>query len=78
MHSQILTADRHYVDIANRSSTALELLSVNDYDVILSDLRMHEMDDEDFYKALQQDQCNLVLRVSRDNLATQTETRILQ
>ena len=64
MLSQMLAADSHRVEIAHRGSTALELLSEHDYDVILSDLRMHEMDGEDFYRALQKDRRGLLSRLA--------------
>jgi CheY-like chemotaxis protein len=50
--SDVLEQDGHAVDIAGSGQVALEKIKRRPYDVILSDIRMPDMDGPSFYRAL--------------------------
>lgn len=50
--NDVLEYDGHSVDVANSGRAALSKMEWHGYDVILSDIRMPEMDGPSFYEAL--------------------------
>lgn len=50
--NDVLEYDGHSVDVANSGRVALSKMEWHGYDVILSDIRMPEMDGPSFYEAL--------------------------
>ncbi len=62
--SEILQHDGHDVQIAGSGKVALSKIERGDFDVILSDLRMPEMDGPDFFRALNDSRPEMVLRLA--------------
>ena len=62
--AEILSAENHNVEITNSVSDALAMVGQIDFDVILSDLRMNEVDGQGFYKALKADKPTLLSRLA--------------
>ncbi|MBI2467222.1 MAG: response regulator [Candidatus Rokubacteria bacterium] len=61
--AEILTEEGHHVETAENGAAALEMLHRRTYDLILSDLRMPELDGPGLYRALQQHHPQLLGRV---------------
>ena len=59
----MLAAAGHRIDTVARGNEALRRLSARDYDVILSDLKMPDLDGAGLYRCLQQAYPHLVDRV---------------
>ncbi len=59
----ILTDDGHQIDIAASGNQALEKLKKHDYDVILSDLKMPDLDGPNLYRRLKVDHPRMTKRV---------------
>ena len=52
--AEMLTEDGHTVETVTSGRTALERLTARSYDVIVSDIRMPDLDGIEFYRALQE------------------------
>jgi len=63
MMVDLLECDGHAVDTAANGVLALEKISERAYDVILSDLRMPELDGAGLYRALAREQPELLARL---------------
>jgi two-component system NtrC family sensor kinase len=63
MVASILRDDGYEVDLACNGQRALEMIGVQDYSVILTDLRMPELDGVALYRALEQRQPDLLRRL---------------
>ncbi len=63
MLSDILSADGHKIEVANSGSAALRLLSQDDFDVILSDMRMPDVDGPGLYTRIRNAYPHLVDRM---------------
>ena len=75
--SAILVAGGHHVDTAANGAIALEKLSQRTYDVILSDLRMPELDGPSLYREIerrQPDLCGRFVILTGDLLSPETRT----
>ena len=59
----MLAADGHSVDAVGTGVAALERLAEREYDLIVSDLRMPEMDGPSLYRALEKRHPHLVPRI---------------
>jgi CheY-like chemotaxis protein len=62
--SEILSADGHTVDTAVNGLAALALVERNHYDLILSDLRMPELDGPGLYRELARRRPELISRIA--------------
>ena len=62
--SEILTSDGHTVETAVNGLAALAHLERNDYDLILSDLRMPELDGPGLYRELARRRPELITRIA--------------
>jgi DNA-binding NtrC family response regulator len=63
MMASILTDEGHTVDIADNGRLALEKIETQDYDLILSDLRMPELDGVGLYRELKRRHSDLLRRM---------------
>lgn len=63
MMASILTDEGHKVDIADNGRLALEKIETQDYDLILSDLRMPELDGVGLYRELKRRRSDLLRRM---------------
>ena len=63
MISDVLEADGHEVETAANGLVALHKVGARVYDVIISDLRMPELDGADFYRELERAQPALLSRL---------------
>jgi len=63
MMTDMLTAEGHYVDAVGTGMAALELLGQNPYDLIVSDLRMPELDGPGLYRELKSRHSELLGRI---------------
>ena len=61
--SDMLMADGHEVDAVNTGRAALERLAVQDYDLIVSDLRMPVLDGRGLYRALEANHPQMLRRI---------------
>jgi CheY-like chemotaxis protein len=61
--SDMLMADGHEVDAVNTGRAALERLAVQDYDLIVSDLRMPVLDGRGLYRALEANRPEMLRRI---------------
>jgi len=61
--TEILAVDRHHVELVENGAVALRRLAEASYDVILSDVRMPELDGRGLYEALKGRQPHLVERL---------------
>ncbi len=61
--ADILTAEGHVVDLAKNGREALEMLAGRSYDLIVSDLRMPELDGVALYRELERVQPALLERL---------------
>ena len=71
--AEILTAARHHVDTVGSGRAALERMAAQDYDVILTDLRMPDLDGRALYQEIERrwpGQGARVIFVTGDTLAT--------
>jgi|RhiMetdeSRZDD1v2_1073273.scaffolds.fasta_scaffold1824726_1 CheY-like chemotaxis protein len=59
----LLSRDGHQVDTVENGNAALLQIQARHYDVILSDLRLPELDGQDFYHLLKNDSPDLQRRV---------------
>jgi len=69
--AEILSLDGHDVDTAESGLAALECIAESDYDLILTDLRMPNMDGPELYRRLQEQYphlCDRVIVVTGDAL----------
>jgi len=81
MLSELLTAAGHRVDLATSGNQALRRLAQRSYDVILSDLKMPDLDGPNLYRRLQQTHPHLLDRVvfiSGDTLGMGTSEFLAQ
>jgi CheY-like chemotaxis protein len=62
--SEILSSDGHTVETAVNGLAALAHLERNDYDLILSDLRMPELDGPGLYRELARRRPELITRIA--------------
>jgi CheY-like chemotaxis protein len=62
--AEILSAEGHLVDTATNGLAALAQVEHNDYDLILSDLRMPELDGPGFYRELERRRPELLARIA--------------
>ncbi len=62
--ADILTAEGHVVDLAKNGREALEMLAVRSYDLIVSDLRMPELDGVGLYREIEREQPALLGRLA--------------
>lgn len=62
--ADILRADGHRVEIAHSGSAALETIEQHNFDIILSDLRMPDLDGPSLYRVLEERQSALLSRVA--------------
>jgi CheY-like chemotaxis protein len=62
--SRLLRLDEHRVDHAHDGLEALERVETNEYDIILSDVRMPRLDGRGFYTALGRCRPDLVRRTA--------------
>lgn len=62
--AEILSAEGHRVDVAPNGLAALARVEQNDYDLILSDLRMPELDGPGFYRELERRRPDLLARIA--------------
>ena len=62
--AEILSAEGHRVDTAPNGLAALARVEHNDYDLILSDIRMPELDGPGFYRELQRRRPDLLSRIA--------------
>ncbi len=77
MLAQILAAEGHQVETAATGAVALEKLGDRDYDLILSDIRMPELDGPSLYRALTRDYpelCQRIIFITGDTLSQETMT----
>jgi len=63
MMAEVLEAEGYEVDTAGNGLLALEKIEAHDYDLILSDLRMPELDGLGLYRELERRQPTLLSRV---------------
>ena len=61
--SDMLMADGHEVDAVNTGRAALERLAVQDYDLIVSDLRMPVLDGRGLYRELEANHPEMLRRI---------------
>jgi CheY-like chemotaxis protein len=61
--SDMLMADGHEVDAVNTGRAALERLAVQDYDLIVSDLRMPVLDGRGLYRELEANRPEMIRRI---------------
>src|SRR5262249_43383855 len=61
--SEILAADGHYVDTAASGVAALDRVAEAEYDIIISDLRMPDLDGPNLYERLARDYPPLAKRM---------------
>ena len=79
--TRLLHRDGHAVDTASNGREALNRLQKRTYDVILSDLRMPELDGPGLYRALQQHYpplCRRIIILTGDTLNAETQTFFAQ
>ena len=72
---ELLEADGHKVTIAGNGAAALALVRADDYDVIISDVRMPEMDGPGLYREVQRIRpglCRRFIFATGDGLAADT------
>jgi CheY-like chemotaxis protein len=62
--AEILSADGHRVDTAPNGLAALARVEHNEYDLILSDLRMPELDGPGLYRELERRRPDLLSRIA--------------
>lgn len=62
--AEILSAEGHRVDTAPNGLAALARVEQNEYDLILSDLRMPELDGPGFYRELERRRPDLLARIA--------------
>ena len=63
MMASILADDGYEVDLACNGRLALEMIEIQDYDLILTDLRMPELDGVGLYRELERRQPDLLRRL---------------
>jgi CheY-like chemotaxis protein len=63
MLAEILAAEGYEVDVACNGRVALEKIGAQDYDLILSDLRMPELDGVGLYRELERQHPDLLRRL---------------
>jgi CheY-like chemotaxis protein len=71
----LLSFDGHLVDTATTGAMALDKLQKDTYDLILSDIRMPEIDGAAFYRALQHHHpalCPRVIFLTGDSLSPES------
>jgi CheY-like chemotaxis protein len=74
--AQLLRRDGHTVETAANGRLALEKCQVQDYELILCDLRMPELDGPGFYRALQQHHphlCQRIMFLTGDTLSPEAQ-----
>jgi PAS domain S-box-containing protein len=64
MLSDILADDGHKVDIAHSGSQALDMIELHDFDLVLSDLRMPDIDGPAMFDAIREARPDMVSRVA--------------
>jgi two-component system NtrC family sensor kinase len=77
----LLRRDGHSVDTAANGQLALVQLQERPYDLILSDLRMPELDGAGLYRALEQHAsplCRRFIVLTGDSLSPETEAFVVQ
>jgi CheY-like chemotaxis protein len=62
--AEILSTEGHLVDTAPNGLAALARVEHNEYDLILSDLRMPELDGPGFYRELERRRPDLLARIA--------------
>jgi CheY-like chemotaxis protein len=62
--AEILSAEGHHVDTASNGLAALARVEQTEYDLILSDLRMPELDGPGFYRELERRRPDLLTRIA--------------
>jgi CheY-like chemotaxis protein len=75
--ARLLRRDGHTVDLAANGRLALAKLQERDYDLLLSDVRMPELDGPGLYRILAQQQphlCKRVIFLTGDTLAPETKS----
>jgi CheY-like chemotaxis protein len=79
--SRLLRRDGHTVDTAANGRLALTQIHEHPYDLILSDLRMPELDGPDLYRALEQHAphlCRRFIVLTGDSLSPKAVTFLAQ
>jgi two-component system NtrC family sensor kinase len=79
--AEMLAVDGHHVETATNGSVALDRLRAQQYDLILSDLRMPELDGPSFYRELERRHPHLLRRVvflTGDTLSPETNAFLEQ
>jgi DNA-binding response OmpR family regulator len=79
--TQLLRRDGYTVDTAANGHLALRHLQAQDYDVVVCDLRMPELDGVEFYARLRQHHASLrtrVLFLTGDTLGTESTAFLAQ
>jgi CheY-like chemotaxis protein len=79
--SRLLRRDGHTVDTAANGRLALAQLHERPYDLILSDLRMPELDGPDLYRALEQHAphlCRRFIALTGDSLSAEVQAFLAQ
>lgn len=79
--ADLLEPEGHQIDIAVNGSVALDKLRKNEYDIIVSDLRMPVLDGPGLYEALRQDMPRYLKRiiyVTGDTLSAHVQTFLAQ
>lgn len=64
MLADILGEDGHSIEIAHSGSQALDILGLRDFDLVLSDLRMPDIDGPAMYDALRESRPEMVSRIA--------------
>jgi two-component system NtrC family sensor kinase len=71
----LLTMDGHHVDVARNGLEALERVADRRYDVIITDIKMPEMDGQELYRRLQEQDPDLARRtvfITGDTVSVET------
>lgn len=71
----LLTMDGHHVDVARNGLEALERVADRPYDVIITDIKMPEMDGQELYQRLQEQDPDLARRtvfITGDTVSVET------
>ncbi|MFH1259113.1 MAG: response regulator [Elusimicrobiota bacterium] len=76
--SRILKREGHAVDCANNGKEALDLLQVKQYKLIISDLKMPEMDGRELLKAVKEKYPQIIFMFITAYATTETAEELLK